>query len=301
MNPQGASYAAAGAGRSVASAAGAATVVDGPMSVDTLANSQRSLLAAIVGTECPSQLVADLPGGGERGLAVYRHAYLARLREALADNYSALALALGDARFEGLADRYARAHPPTDPHLRPYGSALVTFMEAVVVAGDPEGLVAHPAFIDLARLDWALRAAFDARDACPIDGTALAGLAATDWPRLCLHALPSARLVPLEWAVEAAWHLLSGADPSDPPELPAPRPHAHSVLVWRPQLETRWRALDAEEHDMVAALLAGASFASLCAQLVGSGHAADQAGARAVTYLQQWLADGLLAGFSLAS
>ena len=271
------------------------------MNPHTLADSQRALLAAIVGAECPSQLVAELPGRGARGLAIYRHAYLARLREALADNYSALARGLGDARFEGLADGYARAHPPTDPHLRPYGRALVAFMEALVAAGDPDGLVAHPAFIDLARLDWALRDAFDARDVSPIDGAALAGLAPTDWPRLCLHILPSARLVSLEWAVEAAWHLLSGPDASDTPELPTPRPHAHSVLVWRPQFETRWRALDAEEHGMVAALLAGASFAGLCAQLAECGHAADRAGARAVAYLQQWLADGLLGGFSLAS
>ncbi|WP_163367521.1 HvfC/BufC N-terminal domain-containing protein, partial [Klebsiella aerogenes] len=87
-------------------------------------------------------------GDAGPGLQVYRHAYRARLAEALADNYTVLARALGDEAFDALAQAYLAAHPSRHPSIRWFGAALADFM---AVAGDE--LVPHPGLVDLARMD----------------------------------------------------------------------------------------------------------------------------------------------------
>jgi uncharacterized protein (UPF0276 family) len=270
---------------------------------------QSGLFAAITTNDCPKGLIADAAASGARGLAVYRRAYLARLREALADNYSGCARALGDARFSRLADAYAAACPPTEPSLRHYGDRLGDFIDTTLAdqrrtedatAEYPTDgiLVPHPAFGDLARLDWALRATFDAADARPLAATALSALAAEAWPGLRFALLPSARLLTLDWSVEAAWHLLNEAALGDEPVLPEPTAHVHHLLIWRPALETRWRSIEADECRLIEALQAGASFAELCAAQAEGSPDEGAAALGVVACLQQWLADELLADFS---
>ncbi|MDE3011380.1 MAG: putative DNA-binding domain-containing protein [Pseudomonadota bacterium] len=254
---------------------------------------QRLLLAAIIDGASAGTL---LDATAERGLQVYRQAYLARLREALADNYSVFARALGDEAFAQLADAYAGAHPPTGFSVRSHGEHLDGFLADEPCDGDGTPLLRHPALRDLARMDRALRDAFDAPDAPVLTAAALAAVPAADWPALPLRLLPSARRITLEWAVEAAWHAIDAAPPGQEPELPEPHPLTHSLLVWRPDLGNRWRSLDPVEDALLATLESGTTLAALCGQL-GTLHADPaQAGAAANHYLHQWLADGCLAG-----
>ena len=100
-----------------------------------------------------------------RGVAqfgVYRNAYRARLRGALRDNFEVLPLVMGDDSFDALANAYIDAHPSRHYSLRWFGHELIAFMAA------HESLVDHPAMTDLARLEWALRGAFDAASATSI-------------------------------------------------------------------------------------------------------------------------------------
>jgi len=243
-------------------------------------------------------LLQHAPGGGPAPIDVYRQAHHLRLVEALHDNFEILALALGDEGFDALASAYLRAHPSVQPSIRWFGHRLIEFMDACVAAAD--ALVPHPALADLARMDWALRGAFDAMDAPPISRDDLIALPPERWPGLCLVLHPSVSQLSLRWAVEPAWQSLHSAAAGSECKLPAPQPQPHDLLVWRRGLEPQWRSLGDSEAELLRLVASGQPFAALCEQALADDESpADQVLPRVVGRLQQWLADGLVTGFTL--
>ncbi|MEO5696384.1 MAG: DNA-binding domain-containing protein, partial [Burkholderiaceae bacterium] len=217
---------------------------------------------------------------------IYQHAYATRLVAALRDNFGVLPLVLGDDAFDALALAYLESHPSRRPSIRWFGDRLPEFM------AQRDDLVPHPAITDLARMEWALRAAFDAADADVLDAAALADVPPSAWPTLVFTPLPSVQLMSLGWNVEPVWRALKDLEPQQAPELPEPEPFDHGLLVWRQGLETRWRALDPAPARLLRDALQGQSFGVLCeraADEVGDA----QAAAHAATALQGWIADGL--------
>ncbi|MCY4752765.1 HvfC/BufC N-terminal domain-containing protein [Pelomonas aquatica] len=255
----------------------------------SLVTQQRRLAAAIRdGADAAGLLAGDCA----TGLEVYRHAYRVRLAAALADNYTVLSRALGDAGFDALAQAYVAARPSRHPSIRWFGHELAGFM-----AEAGEGLVPHAGLVDIARMDWALRTAFDAADAAPPDAAALVALGPDDWAGLVLHLQASVQRVALAHAIEPAWRALREWEPesgADPPELPEPVPHAHELLAWRQGQETRWRSLEPLEARLLDAVAAGQTFALLCERAADELGDADAAAPAVVGALQRWLADGLL-------
>ncbi len=224
----------------------------------------------------------------QRGLDAYRHAYRARLREALRDNYGVLHQAMGDADFDALANDYLAAHAPTEPSIRWFGHRLGEFMR------DWPALP-HPALADLARLDWALRNAFDAAAEPALDDAQLAAVVPEAWMNLVLRPQPHVRLLDLQWAVAPAWHALAAArERGGEAEVPAPEPLAHAVLVWRDVLQPRWRTLGAEE----ARALALVRVLAVERPGVPLGEWLEALGApllpQAVGWLRGWARDGVL-------
>ncbi|HJV60728.1 MAG TPA: DNA-binding domain-containing protein [Albitalea sp.] len=261
--------------------------------MNTLLAQQRALQRAITGGTLEASLLRRV-NGREPLLRVYRHAYTERLAAALRDNFDTLPQVMGDEAFDALAQAYIDAHPSRHPSIRWFGDELPHFM-----AGR-EDLVAHPALVDLARMEWALRGAFDAADAVPLDASSMAAQQPGDWPRLQFEMLPSVRLLALQWAVEPLWRALQAMPPGEEAALPEPAALDHGLLVWRQGLETRWRSLDGNAAALLRAACEGRCFGDLCelaATQVGTGDAA----AHAVAALQQWLADGLLASVRVAS
>ncbi|MGM9482693.1 HvfC/BufC family peptide modification chaperone [Roseateles sp. NT4] len=233
-----------------------------------------------------------LAGDHALGLEVYRHAYRARLVAALTDNYTVLARALGDEAFEALGQAYLAARPSQHPSIRWFGHELAAFM----AAADDE-LVPHASLVDFARMDWALRGAFDAAEALPLDPVTLAALGPDDWAGLVLHLQPSAQRVVLSHAIEPAWRVLREWDPEsgdDQPELPEPVPHEHVLLTWRQDGETRWRSLEPLEAVLLQAVADGAPFALLCERAATELGDTEAAAPAVIGALQRWLADGLL-------
>jgi len=252
----------------------------------TLEAQQRALHAAMVGGPVPDGLLRE-PTRHAPLLPVYQHAYRARLMAALRDNHGVLPRAMGDEAFEALASDYLDAHPSRHPSIRWFGDRLAAFM-----AAHPER-VPHPAFTDLARMEWALRAAFDAPDAVPMTPAQLAALPAEGWPQRVLRFHPSVQVLALDWHVEPAWRVLH-EDGAEEPVLDEPVAGEHALIVWRPALETRWRsAADAFEGQLLAAAMQGQDFTALCllaAQELGE----DQAVVGVVGAIQGWAAEGLL-------
>jgi hypothetical protein len=250
---------------------------------------QQRLAAAIRdGADATGLLAGDFT----LGLQAYRHAYRARLVAALNDNFTVLARALGDDAFDALGQAYLAARPSRHPSIRWFGDGLADFM---ATAG--EDLVPHPSLADFARMDWALRGAFDAAAEPLLQASDLAHLGPDDWAGLVLHLQPAVQRVKLTHAIEPAWRVLRAWDPEsgdEQPELPEPVPHAHELLVWRQGLETRWRSLEPLEAALLADVAAGDSFAQLCERAAGLLGDPEAAAPAVIGLLQRWLADGLL-------
>jgi len=250
---------------------------------------QQQLASAIRDGADAAGLLAGEPA---LGLEVYRHAYRARLVAALTDNFTVLARALGDEIFEALGQAYLAARPSRHPSIRWFGHELADFM-----ATADEALVPHASLVDFARMDWALRGAFDAAEAPLLDPATLAALNPDDWADLVLHLQPHVQRVTLTHAIEPAWRVLREWEPesgADQPELPEPVPHEHVLLAWRQGLETRWRSLETLEATLLDGVAAGLPFALLCERAAAVLGDAEAAAPAVIGALQRWLADELL-------
>lgn len=255
---------------------------------------QRELEAYLLGGDpIPSpHLRASLRGGptlsAEDGLAIYHHAYCARLLETLRGDYPALQGWLGDEQFDTLAGAYIDAHPSRHFSLRWLGAELADFIDGYLLAEQAAPLG------ELARLEWAFGLAFDAPPGESLTLEQMAGLPAEDWPNLQVRLLPSVQWQVCHFNSLALWRALK-----EQGEVPASQSLAQEQvwLIWRDGLISHYRSLDSGEaralHGMA---VSGWSFAELCAQL---GELGDNAPLQAASWLRQWLSDGLLRRYGL--
>jgi hypothetical protein len=257
--------------------------------MNRLAAQQRALAQAITAKTpaVPGTLLRLTPQGEAPHLDIYRHAYRARLTDALRENYPVLHRLLGDDTFDEMAEAFIAARPSHQPSIRWFGSELADFLNST-----PEH-APHPAAGDLARMEWALCTAFDAADARPLNSDALRDIAAEDWPTLRFTAHPSLRLVPLAWNIEVLWSALSADENAD---TEAPEALQHHLVIWRHEGRTQWRAMADDEAGILADCLRGEVFATWC-ENAAANHG-DNAAAKVAGYLRLWIDSDMLAGVS---
>jgi hypothetical protein len=259
---------------------------------DALNAQQSRLRQAIVGAgDSVDNLLCERPGGSL--LRIYRDAYRGRLLDALRNNFEVLARVMGDDAFESLGLGYLAAQPSKNPSIRWFGHHLVAFMDSDLQSdGD---LVKHPALVDLAAMEWALRAAFDAADAALLQFADLASVAADDWPSITFTLHPAVHCLRLQWAIEPIWLAVQSSAPDDDElQLPEPMEQAHHLLIWREGYETRWMALDNGEAALLEAAQQSASFGDLC-ELAATQMEPEHAAPFVATCLRSWVDRGLLA------
>lgn len=243
---------------------------------------------AITATDEPADSAAlfhATPQGGPPRLAIYRHAFRARLTAALRENYPVLHQVLGDETFDEVALGFIAAHPSRQPSIRWFGNELPAHLQVLADADQ----LPHPALADLARMEWALGTAFDAADAAPLSVEQLLAVAPEAWPELRFSAHPSLRLIALDWAIEPLWRALSDNPEA---ETAAPEAQPHHLLVWRQSDQTQWRSVEPFEANLLQAALAGESFAELCERAAATQ--GEQAAATVAGYLRVWVEAGLL-------
>jgi putative DNA-binding protein len=220
---------------------------------------------------------------------VYADGYPLRLLEALETDYPGLKAIAGEQDFEALGRAFIAACPSTFRNLRWYGERLAQFLETSPAWSDRIELA------DMARFEWAMAMSFDALDAACLSREALTGVSADNWPRLSFIMHPAVQRVDLKTDVTRAWSAQTRGE-----ELPPLRREAAATtwLLTRRRLQVRFRAMTPEEAIALDRLAARASFAQWCAEL-GEVTGEDRAAQTAVEFLNQWLADGALAGFAL--
>jgi hypothetical protein len=251
-----------------------------------LAQVERGLATGILERRATAGLLRSSPDGSPARLHVYEDAYRLRLIDALADNYPVLSRVLGDESFEALALHYLAACPSRHPSIRWFGHVLDDFL-----VRHPDE-IPHPALVDLVRLEWALRAAFDGPDATPLGVADLMRIAPEAWVELRFAPHPTVALLSMEWLIEPIWHALTASASA---QTEAPLPGAHTIAVWRLGLETHWRTLDPDECRLLPACLEGMPFGALCA-LAEEDHA-DAAATRMAGLLRVWTEAGMLVAF----
>lgn len=234
----------------------------------SLLDQQRALQAAIL---APEECAPVLDHSFSPRLAIYRHAYRARLAGALRLNHPMLAKLIGPQAFDRIAQDYAQAHPSRDFSIRWHGADLGAML--------PDGPRA-----DLARMEWALATAFDAADAPALDKDGLARVPVDEWPELLIALHPSLQVVSMGWGVEAQWEALRD-EIALPPQ---PDANAHALLAWRRQLEVRWRIASVEEGRALLALGARGTLQRACETL------GEEDAAQVGTWFAAWVHDGML-------
>jgi len=250
---------------------------------EALRDVQARFLAGVIGGDAGAEalIVDDNRVGAARRLDIYRNNYRASLRDVLADHFERVHAWLGDDQFDNLARAYADANPSRTRNLRYYG-------------GEFPGFLAHHypedgELAELAALDWALRGAFDAADAVPLDAEQVGSLG-DDWieRRLTLH--PSVRLLAHRYNTRAIWSALDeGEAPPEAVLLGTPV----QLLVWRLGVQSQFRTLSEGEADALALFKVSASFTDLSARLIET--LGEVAAMEALaSWLGRWLADEVL-------
>jgi Putative DNA-binding domain len=210
-------------------------------------------------------------------LGVYSGAYVLRLVEVLAESFPAVQAALGTRRFAALISAFVRQRPSRVPSARAYGEELPQWL-AAQLSGPRAGGIA-----DLARFEWAVAGAFDAADQPVLGPASLAARPPADWPQLQFQFSPSLRRLDVTSNCVAWWRF--GCAGATRPARWRPQGLQH-WLIWRPELAVFYRRLSHPETRVLAAALAGHSFAELCEQLQGAE--------RAATLLHGWFSEGLV-------
>ena len=165
-------------------------------------------------------------------LAIYRHAYRARLVECLVDDYPALEFALGGEAFEALCHEYLLAHPSTSPNLSFFDGAGWR-ASARHEAKEP---FPHRHFAaDLAMLEWALVEVIHARVSDALSPDELAKIPVEQWSAARLPPSAAVRVLRFDYPVNAFFQAFKT---DAQPVIPDPSPSA--TVVYRTEM-TLWR------------------------------------------------------------
>jgi hypothetical protein len=245
---------------------------------------QRSLLGE--DTAICSAIVDAPPLPADARLAIYRHAYRARLIEAMDDVYSVLHKLLGDETFASLADMFIEAYPSVHRSIRWYGRELADFLAKTAPFAE------QPILSEIARFEWTLSEVFDAKDMNSIGRERLSNLAPSAWADLTFRFHPSLRRLQFAWNTVTVWQAAS-AD-QEPPE-PESTDQPVEWLLWRQDLKNYFRSMEAIEVAALDAATRGDSFADVCAALSAS-LPEDEIPLRAAVLVGTWTDSGIIVG-----
>lgn len=223
----------------------------------------------------------------ERGFEIYRNAYRVRLVACLRESYDRVWSWIGDDAFDRAAIHHLILHPPDSWTLDDAGAGFDATL-AELFPGEPE-------VAELAWLEWQMQLAFRAIDQTPVDPAQFSALTAqfgdADWQNVRFDMVASAALHPLKTSCAEIWAALERAEPFASSLM---LETAQAVLVWRHELQPRFRMLADDEARALELVRADAPFEAICG-LFDPGVDRQQAASRAGALLGRWIVDGLIA------
>ncbi|MEO8602822.1 MAG: DNA-binding domain-containing protein [bacterium] len=194
-------------------------------------------------------------------MAVYRNGYPARLGEALAEQFPAVAHLSGASRFAALVGRYLQAAGLGSPNLNAAGAELAAFL-----ATDP--LTAELPFLpDLAALEWRVVGAFHAADAPPLDAATIAESGLETLAAAPLHVQKWLAIVASRWPIHSLW----AARETPPAQIDIDLGVGEQVLVRREGFAVCCEVIAADEAAALQRLADGATLGDLAESLAAAG------------------------------
>jgi hypothetical protein len=247
--------------------------------------------------EVPDDTAARLVTAGPKLTAserikIYQDGYFARLTECLADDYPALAYALGEMAFEGLCSGYIAAHPSRSTSLNYYGSKMADHCRTRT---EPWAAFA----CDLARLEWALVEIVHEPRGDALPPHALSHLTPDDLARARLVPNPALRVLLCDYPVNAYYRSFREELAPALPEAAASgvAVYRSGLTLWRVDLEPRAAALLADlvsGMSLERALIAAAARAGASEAVVALAQALPR-------WLESWMRDGFFQHIELAT
>lgn len=214
-----------------------------------------------------------------RRLGIYKEAYQARLLEALAHDYPALARILGPQAFQEASRQYQHNYPSKYRSLRWFGQYFPQFLRAKALY-----------LAELAEFEWKISLAFDAEDAPPFTLEQMTLIPPAQWPDLRFRPSPSLQRITVFTNAITLWQQIMDNETLSPA---TEHEQSSSWLIWRTDYTPRFTKLTDKEAFAVDALIQGLSFAELCEGLC-SFVSEEEAGVEAAGLLKTWIVSGWL-------
>ncbi|WP_374656045.1 putative DNA-binding domain-containing protein [Dongia sp.] len=211
-------------------------------------------------------------------LEVYRRGYGLRLVEALGNDFPGLKAMSGEEAFERLARAYVAAYPSRHPSLRWLGRALPDYLAAM-----------DPLAAGMARFDWAVALAFDARDEEPAGLADLFALPPDMWETFTIVFADGVSV----FTADASMGDLRHAFLRDSDDRPAAAGYETSWIVWRHGEEVQYRRQEQDEAAAFGLMRDGGPFGAMCRLLAERGQ--ENAAPRSAEIIKDWLERGLVA------
>jgi hypothetical protein len=227
-----------------------------------------------------SSSVAPPAVNNKKGLAIYHHAFRARLRQGLGETFEKTWLWLGDDAFDGAVAAYVRSHVPRHRSLDHYGDRFADFLRQHF-ADDLE-------ISELAVIDWTLHLCFSGLDADPMDQDAFV---ACDWEKFVLRLVPTYTTHVLATNAASIWRALAD---QVPPPAAARLPSPVTYRFWRKAFSPHFTAMDVLEVRALDLVQKGLSFTAVCEALV-NGASGSPPIAEIGCLLARWHDDSLIA------
>ncbi len=236
-------------------------------------------------------------------LAIYGHAYYARLIECLGEVYPILQQALGKEVFDGFAFGYLQSYPSRSYTLNALGKDFPRYLDETRPAstGPESGAeVDWPRFlVDLGRLEWEIYEVFDgpgmeSRPALSADD--LLELPPSQWDDVCLRPAPCLRLLSTRFPVNA--YFTAATRRGEGPEIPWGAPEPSFTAITRRDYVVRRYTLTQEEHSLLSSLVGGTPIGPAVGALAVSARMDEERlAARLNVWLRNWTAEGFFESF----
>ena len=185
---------------------------------------------------------------------IYRNNVAVSLTEALEAAFPVISKLLGEGNFKTLAGVYLRRYPPGNPILMFYGLQMPEFLQGF----EPVQSLAY--LPDVARLELALREAYHAADAEPLEPETLQAMPPERLMASRVVFAPAMRLVRSRWPIHSIWrfNMEDGAA--------KPEPKGENVLLTRPDFDPVLTTLPPGGDAFISALTRGERFGSAVEQ-----------------------------------
>lgn len=228
--------------------------------MSALLERQRELAAALTGAvpTITEKVIGDaIPA--ESRVQVYAHRFRIGLLEALATTFPVTRALVGEAFFAQTARAFLVFEPPRSPIPAQYGGGFPTFLASLPDLGG------HNYLPDVAAFEWALNVAYHAEDVTLLRPEDLPEPEEVAQSQLPLH--PSVQRLSTPFPISEIWQVHQPDAPAiDRIDMTGA---GERLLIWRKDIDVRWRKLDPGEDLLLAELGAGAALGK--AALAASG------------------------------